>query len=77
MLQQHLWQEIIKDLTIMGSTEFSKTEVKRLGQISNEGSQCGIVYDTSGVYISLCAGTHGWCNGYILVDENGTDTLSR
>lgn len=52
-------------------------EIKRLGQISNEGSQCGIVYDTSGIYISLCAGTHGWCNGYILVDERTEDDSTQ
>ena len=42
--------------------------VKRVGQISNEGSQCGVVYDPSGIMVALCAGTHGWCNGYVLVE---------
>lgn len=42
--------------------------VKRLGQISNEGSQCGIVYSPDGIMVALCAGTHGWCNGYVLVE---------
>ena len=40
-----------------------------IGQISNEGSQCGQVYSRDGLFPTLCAGTHGYCNGKVLINE--------
>lgn len=35
------------------------TEMAKVGQISNEGSQCGSVYSDNGNSPTLTAGTHG------------------
>ncbi len=37
-----------------------------VGQISNDGSQAGKVYDTEGVFPTVCACTHGYAIGNIL-----------
>lgn len=38
----------------------------KVGQISNEGSQCGTVLSEKGVFPTVCAGTHGYGNPHIL-----------
>ena len=38
-----------------------------VGQVNNEGSQAGKVYDTKGIFPTICAGTHGYANGNIEV----------
>ena len=43
-------------------------DVKRVGQVSVENSQCGVVYDPVGLAPTLIAGTHGYAMGYVLVD---------
>jgi len=40
-----------------------------VGQISNEGSQAGKVYSTDGIFPTICACTHGYAIGNILIDK--------
>ena len=42
----------------------------RVGQVSNQGSQSGMVYDTNGLFPTLCACTHGYAMGNILEYKN-------
>lgn len=37
-------------------------KIKKVGQISNEGSQCGTVVSSEGLFPTLTAGTHGYAN---------------
>lgn len=39
--------------------------VEKVGQISNDGSQCGTVYSDSGISSTLTAGTHGDTNSKV------------
>lgn len=41
------------------------TEMAKVGQISNEGSQCGSVYSDNGNSPTLTAGTHGDANSKV------------
>ncbi len=41
-------------------------QVNQIGQTSNNGSQAGKVYDNGGIFPNICAGTHGYANGYTL-----------
>lgn len=41
-------------------------KISEIGQVSNEGSQVGKVYDTEGVSQTICACTHGYAIGNIL-----------
>lgn len=45
-----------------------KDEIKiiKVGQVSNQGSQSGMVYDTSGLFSTVCACTHGYAMGNIV-----------
>lgn len=52
-----------------GNNEIVKIE--KVGQISSEGSQCGTVVSTNGVYPTISAGCHGYANPHIL--EKNTD----
>ena len=49
--------------------------VKAVGQVSSKGSQARKVYDTEGIFPTICAGTHGYANGYIKMRE--TDRIRR
>ena len=49
--------------------------VKAVGQVSPKGSQAGKVYDTEGIFPTICAETHGYANGYIKMRE--TDRIRR
>lgn len=51
-----------------GNSEIVKIE--KVGQISNEGSQCGTVVSTEGIYPTISAGCHGYANPHIL-EKNG------
>lgn len=51
-----------------GNSEIVKIE--KVGQISNEGSQCGTVVSTEGLYPTISAGCHGYANPHIL-EKNG------
>ena len=43
--------------------------IQKVGQISNEGSQCGTVVNENGLISTLSAGTHGYANPHILKKE--------
>lgn len=44
------------------------TEMAKVGQISNEGSQCGSVYSDNGNSPTLTAGTHGDANSKVYTE---------
>ena len=44
------------------------TEMAKVGQVSNEGSQCGSVYSDDGNSPTLTAGTHGDANSKICTE---------
>lgn len=39
--------------------------IEKVGQISNDGSQCGTVISDNGISSNLVAGTHGYANSHI------------
>ena len=41
----------------------------RIGQISNDGSQCGTVISEEGLCSTICACTHGYANNHILREQ--------
>ena len=45
-------------------------EIIRIGNVSTEKSQAGTVYSTDGIFPTLCACTHGYAIGYILVEKH-------
>ena len=45
--------------------------VAKVGQISNEGSQCGTVVSENGLFPTITAGCHGYANPHILTKVNG------
>ena len=47
-----------------GNSEIVKIE--KVGQISNEGSQCGTVVSPKGLYPTVSAGCHGYANPHIV-----------
>lgn len=73
---------------IEGKEKLAYTEKKisnKIGQISNEGSQCGTVVSDDGLFPTITAGTHGYANPHIctksinpecinLYDEHGKET---
>lgn len=46
--------------------EKDMNELIRVGQVSNKGSQAGMVYDSEGLFPTICACTHGYAIGNIL-----------
>ena len=44
------------------------TEMAKVGQISNKGSQCGSVYSDNGNSPTLTAGTHGDANSKVCTE---------
>ena len=40
--------------------------IQKVGQISNEGSQCGTVVSEDGLFPTISAGCHGYANPHIL-----------
>lgn len=42
-----------------------KEKINKVGQLSNEGSQCGTVVSSEGLFPTLTAGTHGCANAHI------------
>lgn len=52
--------------TITTSSEVCKIE--KIGQVYNDGSQCGAVVGEEGLSATISAGTHGYCNSHI---QNG------
>ena len=45
------------------NNEICRTE--KVGQISNDGSQCGTVFSDKGLCPTICAGTHGYANPHL------------
>lgn len=45
-------------------------KIKKVGQISNEVSQCGTVVSEDGLAPTISAGCHGYANPHILAKEN-------
>lgn len=45
-------------------------KVKNMGNVSTKNSQAGTVYSPGGgLFPTICAGTHGYAIGYIIVDN--------
>ena len=42
-----------------------KEKINKVGQLSNEGSQCGTVVSSEGLSPTLTAGTHGYANAHV------------
>jgi len=54
----------------IGAMEYKQPkQILVKGQVSNEGSQAGKVYGEEGIFPTICAGTHGYANGNVLVKE--------
>lgn len=62
---------VLEQETMASNCEVVKIE--KVGQISNEGSQCGTVVSTNGLYPTISAGCHGYANPHIL--EKNTDVI--
>ena len=43
----------------------NKTYIKKIGNVSFNNSQAGMVYSIDGLFPTICAGTHGYAIGYI------------
>lgn len=59
-----------KDNLVLEEIEEEVVKIEKVGQISNEGSQCGTVVSTEGLYPTIPAGCHGYANPHIL-EKNG------
>lgn len=44
-------------------------KVLKVGNLSTGNSQAGTIYRTGGLSPTLCAGTHGYALGYIVVNK--------
>lgn len=53
------------------------TEMAKVGQISNEGSQCGSVYSDNGNSLTLTAGTHGDANSKVYTEYRIRNSLQK
>ena len=51
--------------TFLIKEDLPKTAIQKVGQISNEGSQCGTVVSDEGLSPTLSAGTHGYANAHV------------
>jgi DNA (cytosine-5)-methyltransferase 1 len=68
-------------------TFISNKDIIKVGQVSSEGSQGGMVYSSDGVFPCITAGTHGYGMGNILEDNKlkqigildikGNDSIKR
>lgn len=47
----------------------NSSDIKRVGNISNEGSQCGTVVSNKGLFPTLSAGTHGYANPHLMTEQ--------
>lgn len=47
-------------------------KVLKVGNLSTGNSQAGTIYRTWGGFPTLCAGTHGYALGYIVVNKKKT-----
>lgn len=51
--------------TVQKDNMVLEKKIQKVGQISNEGSQCGTVVSEDGLSPTLSAGTHGYANPHI------------
>ena len=58
-------------------TAIVEPSIIKVGQVSNEGSQSGMVYDTNGLSPTICAGCHGYAIGNVLVNDEPFIVASR
>lgn len=58
-------------------TAIAEPQVVKVGQVSSEGSQAGMVYATEGIAPTLCAGCHGYAMGNILEEQEPFIVASR
>lgn len=49
----------------------------KVGQISNEGSQCGTVVSGKGLFPTVCAGTHGYGNPHVAAETDIKERFFR
>lgn len=61
--------KIIEETKCVGGLSESKIEIKKVGQISNDGSQCGTVVSEDGLMPTLSAGCHGYANPHVCASE--------
>lgn len=54
---------------ILTQQKINENSIIRLGQVSNKGSQSGMVYDPQGLFPTVCACTHGYAIGNILEEK--------
>jgi len=50
--------------TVQKDNLVMEKKINKVGQLSNEGSQCGTVVSDEGLSPTLSAGTHGYCTKY-------------
>lgn len=58
-------------------TAIAEPQVVRVGQVSSDGSQAGMVYAPDGIFLTLCAGCHGYAMGNILEEQEPFIVASR
>lgn len=51
--------------TVQKDNLIMEKKIQKVGQISNEGSQCGTVVSEKGLFPTISAGTHGYANAHI------------
>ena len=58
-------------------TAIAEPQVVKVGQVSSEGSQAGMVYSPDGLAPTLCAGCHGYAMGNIIEEQEPFIVASR
>ncbi len=58
-------------------TAIAEPQVVKVGQVSSDGSQAGMVYAPDGIFPTLCAGCHGYAMGNILEEQEPFIVASR
>lgn len=58
-------------------TAIAEPQVVRVGQVSSDGSQAGMVYAPDGIFPTLCAGCHGYAMGNIIEEQEPFIVASR
>lgn len=51
--------------TVQKDNLLLEKKIQKVGQISNDGSQCGTVVSEKGLFPTISAGTHGYANAHI------------
>ena len=51
-------------------------KINKIGQISNEGSQCGTVVSDDGLFPTISAGTHGYANPHICTKSTKSECIN-